>query len=128
MPLADSGFGSEGAAGGGRALVLRVEDGDVVEMAFGDAVADVLDGGDGDAGVVLDGLAAGVDAGAVVGCGDGFGPGEQVGGLRVGEAAAFFLVEEEDGVCGEAFGLAAAMAAAASCVPSAAGVVPASAP
>ena len=76
-----------------------------MEMLRGDEFADVLDGGDGFAGGVVDGLAAGVDAGKIVGVSDGLGPGEEVGGLVVVEPAAFFLIEKEDGVGGEVFAL-----------------------
>ena len=74
-------------------------------MLGGDLLADVLDGGDGLAGSVVDGLAAGVDAGKIAGVRDCLGPGEQVGGLLGGEAAALFLIEKEDGVGGEVFAL-----------------------
>ena len=105
VPLAVIGGGCEGAAVGGWAGVLVDPEGDLVEMLRGDEFADVLDGGDGFAGGVVDGLAAGVDAGEIVCVGDGFGPGEEVGGLVVVEAAAFFLIEKEDGVGGEVFAL-----------------------
>ena len=74
-------------------------------MLGGDLLADVLDGGDGLAGAVVDGLAAGVDAGEIAGVRDGLGPGEKIGGLVVVEAAAFFLIEKDDGVGGEVFAL-----------------------
>ncbi len=96
-----------------------------MEVLRGDELADVLDGGDGFAGGVVDGLAAGVDAGEIAGVGDGFGPCQEIGGLIVGEASAFFLIEKEDGVGGKCSRWAAAMALAASRAPRVAGGVPA---
>ncbi len=55
----------EGAAVGGWAGVLVDPEGDRVEVLGGDLFADVLDGGDGLAGGVGDGLAADVDAGEI---------------------------------------------------------------
>lgn len=91
----------EGAARSGGAGVLVDPEGDRVEVADGDLVADVLGGGEGVAGAVGDGLAADVNAGAEVGAGDGLGPGEEVAHLLGEHAAAFFLVKEENGVGGE---------------------------
>src|SRR6185312_5858235 len=98
-------LGRQRAARRGRAFVLCVEDGDSVQMAFIDAIADILDGIDEDAWVVLNAGAAGVDAGTETGGGDGLRPRQQIGGLGPGEAAALFLIEEQDGVAGKAFGL-----------------------
>jgi hypothetical protein len=66
--------------------------------------ANIVNRGDGLAGTVGDRLAAGVDAGAIVARGDGFGPGKKVGGLFAEQEAALFLVKEEDGVRGKALG------------------------
>ncbi len=74
-------------------------------MLGGDLFADVLDGGDGLAGGVVDGLTAGIDAGEITGVRDGLGPGEKVGGLVCVEAAAFLLVEKDDGASREVFAL-----------------------
>jgi hypothetical protein len=93
----------QGAAVGWRAGVLIDPEGDVVEMLRGDEFAEVLDGGNGLAGGVVDGLAAGVDAGKIAGVRDGLGPREEVSGLICVEAAAFFLIEKDDGVSGEVF-------------------------
>ena len=49
-----------------------------MEMLRGDEFADVLNGGDGFAGGVIDGLAAGVDAREIAGVGDGLGPREEI--------------------------------------------------
>ena len=76
-----------------------------VKVFGGDLLADVLDGGDCCAGVIGDGLAAGVDAGEIGRRGDGFGPCQEVGGLLREKSAAFFLVEEDDGVGWEVFAL-----------------------
>ena len=77
-------------------------------MTAADVFPDILGGGDQDglavrAGAVRGGLAAEVGSGFERGGGNGFGPGEEVGGLLGEEAAAFFLVKEEDGGGGKAF-------------------------
>ena len=77
-----------------------------MKVASGDLLLDVLRGGDGCAGAVGDGLAADVGTGTEAGGGEGFGPGEEVGGLFGGQqAASFFLVEKDEGVGWEAFAL-----------------------
>ena len=86
------GWRVERAAAGGWAGVLIDPEGDLVEVLRGDEFADVLDGGDGFAGGVVDGLATGVDAGEEVRVGDGFSPCKEVGRLIFVEAAAFFLI------------------------------------
>ena len=95
----------EGAAVGGWAGVLVDEEGYGVEVLGGDLFADVLGGGDGLARGVGDGLAADVGSGEEGRAGDGFGPGEEIGGLCGFEATAFLLVEEEDGAGGEVLAL-----------------------
>ena len=57
------GWWVESAAVGGWAAVLIDPESDLVEVLGGGELADVLDGGDGFARGVVDGLAAGVDAG-----------------------------------------------------------------
>ena len=93
----------ESAAVGRWAGVLVNPERDLVEMSGGDEFADVLNGSDGLAGGVVDGLTTGVDAGKVAGSGYGFRPAEEVSGLVGGEATAFFLVQKENGVSGEVF-------------------------
>ncbi len=68
-----------------------------------DLLTDVFDGGDLFPRTVGDGLAARVEAGAVVVEGHGLGPAKDVGGLLGQHAATLFLVEKEDGVRGEVF-------------------------
>ena len=103
--------GRDDASGRGRAGVLRrPRRRSWCRCWAATLLANVLNGGDGDglavgAFAVGDGLAAGVDAGAVGGAGDGLGPGEQVRGLFGEQAAAVFLIEEEDGARGKAFAL-----------------------
>ncbi len=71
-----------------------------MQVLCADVRGDVLGGGDGPraaagTGAVGDGLAAGIDAGAEAGGADGFGPGEQIGGLLGQKTAALLLIEEE---------------------------------
>jgi hypothetical protein len=90
-----------GATGSGRAGVLIDPECDLMKMLRGDLLANVLDGGDGLAGGVVDGLSAGVDAGKIAGVCDCFGPRQKIRRLICVKTAAFLLIEKDDGVGGE---------------------------
>ena len=101
VPLRLGGGGRQDAAGCGWAGVLDDPERDGVQVAVSDAGANVLNRGDGDgfavgAAAVGDGLATGVYAGEEGGLCNGLGPRQQVVGLFGEQAAALFLVEEED--------------------------------
>jgi hypothetical protein len=70
---------------------------------IGYLVVDVFGSGDGMPVTLVDGLTAGVDAGAITGAGYGFGPGQKIGGLFGKETTTLFLIEKEDGVGREVF-------------------------
>ncbi len=76
-----------------------------MEVLRSDVLPDVFCGGNVLAMAFVDGLAADVGSGAVLGSCDGLGPSEEVVGLLLQETAAFFLVEKEDGVGGEVLAL-----------------------
>src|SRR5437764_14875480 len=93
----------QSAAVRGRAGILVNPELDGTEMLRGHLLADVLDGGDGLVGAVVDRLATGVDAGQIAGVRDGLCPREEIAGLVGREAAALLLIEKDDGLGGEVF-------------------------
>src|SRR5271170_1053287 len=74
-------------------------------MTCRDLFANVLDSGNGFAGAVVDGLAAGIDTREEARVRNCFGPREKVGRLICVEAASLLLIEKEDGAGGEVFPL-----------------------